>query len=52
MTQYEKIKQMSLEEMALCFYTTVLPFLEANDYTKQEKYEAYKSFIQFLKSEV
>lgn len=50
MTQYEKIKQMSLDEMALCFYASVLPFLE--DYTKQEKYELYKEYIQFLKSEV
>lgn len=50
MTHYEKIKQMTLEEIATCFYMTALPFLE--DYTKQEKCDFYKSLIQFLKSEV
>ena len=51
MTNYEAIKDMSLEEVAAMFYIFVKPFLDTFDMTEEQKKRAREAIRDFLKSE-
>lgn len=56
MTNYEAIKNMSIEEMATMFYLFILPSLDALDMDEENKKtireNSKKNIRAFLKSEV
>lgn len=52
MTNYEAIKNMSLEEMAAMLYIFAKPFAELLNMTAEQKAEMRKGVHEFLAAEV
>ena len=46
MTNYERIKQATKEEIAILIYSAILPYLD--DYTEEEKAEIYKEYKRWV----
>lgn len=49
MTNYERIKMATKEEILMLLFAAVLPFLD--DYSNSEKYEIKKQYEKFLDEE-
>ena len=49
MTNYERIKTATKEEILMLLFSAVLPFLD--DYSNSEKYEIKKQYEKFLDEE-
>lgn len=52
MTMYETMKKATLEEMASFLYSVAEPFLDNLDFTKEEKRDVYKQYLEALKTEL
>lgn len=52
MTNYEAIKQMSLEEMGAMLYLFARPMLDGLEATKEDREKLKKSIREFLATEV
>lgn len=51
MTNYEAIKNMSIEEMAAVFYMFVKPMMDGFEIPKENREQIKKSIMLFLKNE-
>ena len=51
MTNYEAIKEMSVEEMAAMLYLFIKPFMDAFDMTEKDRKIMSVSILEFLNTE-
>ncbi len=51
MTNYEAIKEMSVEEVAALLYIFIKPFMDTFDMTEEQKKKARESIREFLNTE-
>lgn len=52
MTNYEAIKEMSIDEMAAVFYIFAKPMMDAFEFDVEDKNKMRQSIKNFLKAEV